>query len=115
MTRRFHQHASGEFSVDVVAGTKHCGLNDSRGQFRYQVDISYSDGALDSDNFLLDNTDFQRYFQSLPPISMSCEMFAQVSAEHFMSDLADRSDKVTRVSVRIYPFGDVYVESELVK
>jgi hypothetical protein len=113
MTRTYHQHASGEFSVDVIAGMKHYGLNDKRGQFRYQVDIDYTFGALDSNNFLLDNTDFQRYFQTLPPVSVSCERLAEMSADHFLSDLADRAENVKRVSVRIYPFGDVYVESEI--
>lgn len=111
MTYTYAQHASGEFSVDVMPGTKHCGINDNRGQFRYQVDIDYTGSALDETGFLLDNTDFQRYFQALEPLSISCELFARRCAQHFADCLQSRIDSVRRVAVRIYPFGDVYVES----
>lgn len=113
MIYSYAQHASGEFSVDVVPGTKHCGINDSRGQFKYQVDIEYTKSALDANQFLLDNTDFQRYFQALAPLDVSCEAFATRCADHFAECLAPRIDSVRRIAVRIYPFGDVFVEAIL--
>jgi hypothetical protein len=109
----WNQHASGEFSVDIVAGTKHCGLDDSRGHFRYEVNLCYTGDALDSNRFLLDNTDFQRYFQGLGPIGISCEEVARGACQHFQASLGERSSECTRVAVKIYPFGDVYVEHVL--
>jgi hypothetical protein len=111
MTYTYHQHASGEFTINVVKGTKHCGINDDRCKFRYQVDIDYTQGALDSNDFLLDNLDFAEYFASLGPVTVSCERVATNAAQHFIADLQSRINTVTRAAVRIYPFGDVYVES----
>lgn len=112
MTRTYHQHAAGTFSVNVLAGTPHCGLDDQAAQFRYVVDIAYADGALDHNGFLLDNTDFQRYFDALQPVGISCERLADAVSAHFFAVLADRH--VRSIVVRINPFGDVYVQSAVI-
>jgi hypothetical protein len=112
MTYTYHQHSSGEFTINVVARTKHCGINDARCSFKYRVDIDYSSSAaLDSNDFLLDNLDFADYFAGLGPVTVSCERLATNAAEHFITALQSRIATVTRVAVRIYPFGDTYVES----
>lgn len=107
----YHQHAAGEFEVDVVPGTPHCGVDQRRGHFRYVVDIIYHDGALDSNGFLLDNTSFRQYFDSLGPVSISCEQLARRSCEELIAQLGERKRYVMSASVSIVPFGEVYVEA----
>jgi hypothetical protein len=111
MTYTYHQHASDDFTINVVPGTKHCGINDAQCKLKYMVDIDYTSDALDSNGFLLDNLDFRAYFASLGPVTISCELLARACAQHFMGELHERIGSVTRVAVRIYPFGDTYVES----
>lgn len=61
----YHQHASGEFSARLVAGSNHCGLSYGNGQaqLRFTVDIEYIGvpSPLDTHGFLLDNLYFQQY------------------------------------------------------
>lgn len=111
MMRRFYQRAEGSFSVDVVFGTPHCGIDHDRGNFRYEVEIEYTPGALDSNGFLLDNTYFRGYFGSLGPVTVSCELLAQQCAEHILESLGDRRDHVIGASVKIFPFDGVHVEA----
>lgn len=106
----YHQHASGDFITEIVPGTNHCGIDERRGHFKFCVDINYLDGALDSHGFLLDNLAFQEYFDSLGPISLSCEQLSQNACNYFLSQLGDRIRFVTSINVRVYPFGDVFVE-----
>jgi hypothetical protein len=111
----FKQHASGEFDATVVPGTNHCGIDDANGHFRFEVDIDFhgSRDPLDDHGFLFDNTDFGRYFSSLPPISVSCERLAEQSAHAFLGMLGDRARCVKSICVKIFPFGDVCVEEDL--
>lgn len=111
MIRTYHQHASDSFKVEVIPGTHHCGIDDTHSTFRFSVDIDYTANALDENDFLLDNTYFRQYFNSLGPVCVSCERLASNSVDHLLSGLASRINDVVRVAVRIYPFGDVYVES----
>jgi hypothetical protein len=112
-TTKLRQHSSGTFSVPIIPTTKHCGIDDSTGVFRYQVDIVYrSESALDQDRFLLDNLTFRRYFCSLPPVDCSCEELTLRAREHFRNALSDRLQHVEAISVRVYPFEDTYVASE---
>jgi len=111
VTYTYHQHSSDDFTINVVPGTKHCGINDERCKLRYMVDIDYTSDALDSNGFLLDNLDFRTYFASLGPVTISCELLARSVARHYLDELHTRIGSVTRVAVRIYPFGDTYVES----
>lgn len=62
MKRAFHQHASDSFTVQVIPGTEHCGIDDTHSTFRFAVDIDYDESALDSHDFLIDNTYFRQYF-----------------------------------------------------
>ncbi|SRR6266849_8454518 len=109
----FKQHAAGTFSPSIVAGTSHCGLNDSVGTFRYDVEICYRGGSeiLDANGFLLDNLSFEGYFASLSDITVSCEQLALNACEHFERALESRLQHVKSISVKLYPFGEVYVEA----
>lgn len=108
-----HQHASGKFSCDVVPGTPHCGKDENRGHFRYCVDVVYSSHeALDDRGFLLDNLDFKHYFDGVTRVSVSCEQLAMDACRYFTRKLEGRLKHVVSIDVKIYPFGDVYVESE---
>lgn len=104
----YTQHAAGNFSVDVVPGTPHCGVDNRNVNLRFDVSLEFGVNPLDHNGFLLDNTDFQRYFQDLPPVDYSCETMARQSAEHFMLD-----SRVTSAVVRIYPFGETYVSARV--
>lgn len=110
---KFRQHAAGDFTCRVVPGTPHCGKDEGTGHFRYCVDVTYHNkAALDDNGFLLDNLDFQRWFDGLGPVSISCEALAIEACKHFEARLGDRLKYVDLLDVKIYPFGDVYVEAE---
>lgn len=110
LTTSYTQHSSGDFSVDVIPGTPHCGIDANRANLRYMVDLTFTLNPLDHNGFLFDNTDFQYYFQHIPPVDYSCEVLAQRSAEHFMAD-----SRVQSAVVRIYPFADTYVSASVVR
>jgi hypothetical protein len=111
----FGQHASGEFTCQTVPGTPHCGKIDGPATFSYTVDIPFSRGCdvLDAAGFLLDNLDFQRYFDNLPPIAISCENLAKQAASYFCYALGDRAVMIDYVSVRIHPFAGVWTEARV--
>lgn len=110
----FAQHAAGDFVVKTVPATSHCGRTSGNGHFRYCVDINYhSDAALDEHGFLLDNLDFQDYFDSLSDVKISCERMAQEAVNYFIGKLGPRISHAASIAVRIYPFGEVYVESRV--
>lgn len=112
---KWHQHSSGEFSATLIPGTAHCGLSygTGTGMFKFAIDLSYEGEALDSSGFLLDNLSFQTYFQTLPPISVSCELLAKQASEHFLALLGDRHHFVCEVVVAIFPFGETFVSHTL--
>lgn len=110
----FSQQAKGEFQVEVVKGTHHCGVDDRRGQFKYEVTVLFHANPLNEYGFLLDNTDFQHYFQNLGPVDISCELLAERSANDFLNLLKGREHLVKSLQVKIYPFGEVYVGAEVV-
>lgn len=114
-TSRYKQSAEGHFSCEVVVGTPHCGIDEHRGEFKYIVEIGYSDRrALDDNGFLLDNTTFRDYFKNLDRLVRSCELVAEEACEHFMELLGPRAQYVTSLSVRIFPFDGVSVEASTV-
>jgi hypothetical protein len=115
MVQTYQQHASGDFTVALVKDSNHCGLDYGNGfaHFRFQIDIEYRDGALDSQGFLLDNLAFQRYFNNLPPCDLSCEQLADQCRKDFLTMLGERARYVCSIAVRIYPFSDTYVASRL--
>jgi hypothetical protein len=109
----FKQHASSDFVCTIVKGTPHCGKDENTGHFRYCVDIVYtSPAALDANRFLLDNLDFQTYFDGLHDIEVSCEQLAIDACRHFEEKLGDRIRFVSYIDVKIYPFGEVFVEAD---
>jgi hypothetical protein len=111
----YSQHAEGTFKARTIAGTPHCGRIDGDATFAYTVDIPFRLGCdvLDTSGFLLDNLDFQNYFDSLPAISVSCEQLARQAAHHFCLALGDRASMVEYISVRIHPFAGVWVEGRV--
>jgi hypothetical protein len=114
------QHAEGEFRAHVLPGTPHCGLDDSSGHFKYEVLLEFHGEPLDDNGFLLDNTAFQGYFDSLPAIGISCEELADQACLAFVSLLGDRAAYLKDCTVKIYPFidipaqADTFVEAETV-
>lgn len=81
----FTQEATGKFTVEVT-GPYHCGPNhESPKTFPYRVTVDYPETALDEKGFLLDNSFFQQYFDSLGTIENSCELLAKHCAEFFWS------------------------------
>jgi hypothetical protein len=90
----FQQHAKGSFAVDVQ-GQFHCGPNhDSPKRFDFEVTIHYPANALDSQGFLLDNTAFKGYFESLGRTELSCELLAKTACEYFDSLAGDRAQSI---------------------
>lgn len=113
---RFRQHSSGKFHATVVPGTNHCGINDVSGDFGFEVNIEFRKDhvtPLDESGFLLDNLCFQQYFDSLPPITVSCEELCEQAGDAFIDMLGERASLVHDVCVRIFPFGDTCVEVDM--
>lgn len=111
----FGQQATGTFNAQTVPGTNHCGKDDGPAAFEYTVYVPFRKGCdvLDTSGFLLDNLYFQQYFNSLPPITLSCEKLARQAGHHFCEVLGDRARMVEYVAVRIHPFAGVWVEARV--
>ena len=81
----YAQHALGTFIVELE-GPNHCGpVGESPREFNYEVYAQFLDCSLDSRGMLIDNLDFQRYFDSIGSTRLSCELLARQSAEYFVS------------------------------
>ena len=79
----YTQHAKGSFSVQV-SGPYHCGPNhDTPKKFDFEVLIEWPSKSPDYRGFLLDNTVFQDYFDTLGEVKNSCEVLAKDCAEEF--------------------------------
>ncbi len=95
----FTQFAHGNFAVDVE-GEFHCGPdNTSPKIFGWSVNINWPDEALDEHGFLLDNTSFRHYFDTLAVTSDSCELIVLKAAKHFKA-IAKDAQAVT-VSIEV--------------
>lgn len=96
----FKQFADGSFSIDVK-GEFHCGVdNDSPKIFNWEVEICWSDSALDERGFLLDNMAFRKYFNTLGVTTDSCELLVLKAAKHYWAEVRDRAQTVS-VSIQV--------------
>jgi len=93
------QEAQGEFTIEV-SGPYHCGPDHTTPKrFPYKVTIHYHDGALDENGFLLDNTSFREYFNTLGCTSLSCERLCDKAA----NDLHNATNgRAQRTAVQIW-------------
>lgn len=104
----FHQHAVGNFSVEV-GGQYHCGPDHiSPKQLVFEVRIEYPDNALDSHGFLVDNLEFHNYFNNLHYTEDSCELVAKKAADYFCG----KAPNAIRVHVDISVPGLADIEYE---
>lgn len=93
----FRQVAEGYFVIDVH-GLNHCGPNhDSPKRFKYEVEVVAPDSALSAQGFLLDNLEFDHYFNTLESTELSCEALARQCALHFTNLI-----NYERIAVGIY-------------
>lgn len=84
-----------------VKGDFHCGMDQTSPKiFNWEVEICWSDSALDERGFLLDNMDFRKYFNTLGVTADSCELLVLKAAKHYWAEVSARAQKVT-VSVRV--------------
>lgn len=96
----FKQFAEGTFSVEVK-GDFHCGPDhDSPKVFNWEVEICWSDAALDPRGFLLDNMAFRNYFRTLGVTEDSCELMVLKAAKHYWAEVRDRAQTVS-VSINV--------------
>lgn len=107
----FIQHATGHFQV-AVGGKWHCGPdNSSPKQLAYEIKIEYPDSALDSHGFLLDNLEFQKYFDSIQYTEDSCELMAWRAADHFFQMASNSACKV-HADIKVPGLADIEYEEE---
>ncbi len=79
----FKQHATGSFSVEV-GGDWHCGPDHTSPKLlTYDIVIEYHGADLDKHGFLIDNTEFKKYFDSIHYTESSCELMCKAAADHF--------------------------------
>jgi hypothetical protein len=85
-----------------LSGSIHCGLLPIN-EFRYQAEICVTDNGLDSQGFIMDNADIQKYFDSIGATDLSCELLACNTARHFAGVVLNNShDCVNSVKVVIW-------------
>ncbi len=107
----FIQHATGQFRLNV-GGEWHCGDGPEPKILTFDVKIEYPDTALNSHGFLIDNLEFQRYFDTIQYSEKSCELLAWQAADHFFK-LANHSECRVHCDIKVPGLADIeYVEEE---
>ena len=96
---------SGEFKVLPVEGTPHCGVSHTLLDVRYTVVVVCSMESLDHRGFLFDQTNIDKYFQSLKTVSVSCEQFCIQAAEGLWSRITRENGtcQILSLSVTLSP------------
>ncbi len=104
------QRAQGKFTADVT-GPFHCGLDKSPQTFTYKVEVRWPDSALDEHGFLLDNLEFQRFFDSIGHFTESCELLAR-RCEQELAGLCGTKGEHVSVDIGVPGLADIEYEAE---
>jgi hypothetical protein len=92
------------FEATLAPGTPHCGMGDGQTKkFNYEAWVTIDDDGLDDDGFVIDNKEFQEYFEQQRVLRHSCEMVCRDAARHFFKRASGRGRQhIHEVCVRIW-------------
>lgn len=111
----FTVRRKGEFTAYLVPGTSHCGIGDGLTKtFSYDAWVCLEDGGLDDRGFVIDNSEFKKFFDRQTRLDISCEALCKAAATHFFKVAAvsqERKNFVSEVCVQIWGLpGEAYAE-----
>jgi hypothetical protein len=116
----FTVRRKGEFTAYLVPGTPHCGIGEGKTKtFTYDAWVCLDDNGLDSRGFVIDNSEFKKYFDGISRLDISCETLCKQAATHLYKMAAvtkPRKKYVTEVCVQIWGLpGEAYAEYKWLK
>lgn len=100
---------SGEFTLHVRRGSRHCGVIADTGPAsmpcEYALTLVCASNCLDRDGFLVEQIGVHRFFQDLPRTSLSCEKLAIKCSRDLYKEIMAENPKcvVFSMSLTISP------------
>lgn len=98
----FIQRAKGKCNLPVC-GDNHCGIQKDYVSLKYNIVIKCNLEALDDKGFLIDNVEFQKWFEWAESVSWeeSCEEICKIVHDAFCRRLEDRLQYVVSIKVTL--------------
>lgn len=91
---------SGQITVDTMAGTPHCGTKDKL-DIMYEVECRCTSDSIDTNGFLFDQINIDKYFQTIEAVSISCERLTLKTARDLLKMVKAENPHCTILQLKV--------------